>query len=75
MKEEEQQLSPTDQMILFLEDASQHQLQWEMVKRNLKDEVWQDNLKRSGVDLDRMNERIREIDFERKEIEGTLPLR
>ena len=67
MKEQEQQLSPTDQMLNFLEGASKHNLQWELMKKNLEDEVWQDNLIRSGVDLDMMNERIREIDFERNE--------
>lgn len=65
MKEREQ-LSPTNQMLNFLESASQHQIQWELMKKNLEDEVWQDNLVRSGVDLDMINERIREIDFERK---------
>ena len=66
MKEQEQKLSPTDQMLNFLEGASKNQLQWELMKKNLEDEVWQDNLIRSGVDLDMMNERIREIDFEKR---------
>ena len=66
MKEQEQKLSPTDQMLNFLEGASKHNLQWELMKKNLEDEVWQDNLIRSGVDLDMMNERIREIDFEKR---------
>jgi len=53
-------------MLNFLEGASKHNLQWELMKKNLEDEVWQDNLIRSGVDLDMMNERIREIDFEKR---------
>jgi len=75
MREKEPKPNPTDQMLNFLEEASKNQLQWEMMKRSLRDEVWQDNLIRSGVDLDMMNERIREIDFEKKEAEGTMPLR
>ena len=71
MREQENKLSPTDQMLNFLEGASKNQLQWEMMKRSLKDEVWQDNLIRSGVDLDMMNERIREIDFERRKLKET----
>ena len=69
MKEQQNQLSPTDRLILFLEEASQHKVQWEMMKRHIEQsKVWQDNLGQSGIDIDRVRERIREIDFENREI-------
>jgi len=57
------QVSPTEQMLLFLEEASQDKSRWKMIKGFIaENEVWQRNLKQSGVNLDQIRERIKEID-------------
>lgn len=58
----------TDKMLSWLEEASKHKPQWEMSKRFiLNSKIWQDNLRQAGIDLTRVKERIREIDFEKNE--------
>lgn len=65
MKEREQ-LNPTDQMLNFLEDASKNQKQWELMKGFIGGSL-EETLIQSGIDIDRIKERIREIDFEKNE--------
>ncbi len=69
MKEKIQELSPTDQFILFLEDIHSRNLsQYEFNKKQLEVDSWQKALESVGIDLDRVKERIREIDFEKKHL-------
>jgi hypothetical protein len=59
-----EKLSPTEQMLLFLEEARQNKLRWEMIKEFLlENKAWQKELEQSGVNLGRVTEKIGEIDL------------
>jgi len=54
-------------VIVFLEKASYHDDQWEVMKGFLtEDKNWEQSMRQSGIDVDRVKERIREIDFEKR---------
>lgn len=68
-KEIEQELSPTDQVINFLDSIKDNRVQWGIIRTTLLlSKSWEISCKEAGIDMEKVRNKADEIELNRNRI-------